>query len=58
MMINESLAIGASGGGSATITEADAMRHNAFIKIRKAISRPGIAGYRNPFSKPFYQIYT
>jgi hypothetical protein len=52
------LAIGASGGGSATITEADAMRHNAFIKIRPAISRPGIDGYRNPFSKPFYQIYT
>jgi cell wall-associated NlpC family hydrolase len=43
MMINESLAIGASGGGSATITEADAMRHNAFIKIRPAISRPGIS---------------
>lgn len=58
IMINEALAIGASGGGSATITEADAIRQNAFIKIRPAISRPGIAGYRNPFSKPHYQIYS
>jgi cell wall-associated NlpC family hydrolase len=58
MMINSRLAIGASGGGSATISIADAIRQNAFIKIRPVFSRPGIAGYRNPYKEPVYNIYT
>jgi cell wall-associated NlpC family hydrolase len=57
MMINDQLAIGASGGGSSTITIADAVRHNAFIKMRPVVSRAGVAGYRNPYSKPYYKIY-
>jgi cell wall-associated NlpC family hydrolase len=56
MLINEKLAIGASGGGSATISTADAIRQNAFIKIRPVDSRPGLAGYRNPYSNPYYSI--
>lgn len=57
MMINESIAIGASGGGSATLTMADAIKQNAFIKPRPIDSRSGIAGFRNPYSKPYYKIF-
>lgn len=43
-------AIGASGGGSKTLTEADAIRQNAFIKIRPIVGRERIvAGYIYPF---------
>jgi cell wall-associated NlpC family hydrolase len=34
--------IGASGGGSGTKTEADAIAHNAFIKSRPIFSRAGV----------------
>ena len=34
LMITDKLSIGASGGGSKTLTEQDAIRDNAFIKIR------------------------
>lgn len=37
------LTIGASGGGSRTLTRAEAIKHNAFIKIR-------------PLRKPYYAI--
>jgi cell wall-associated NlpC family hydrolase len=57
MMINEKISIGASGGGSNTLTEADAIRQNAFIKPRPVESRSGVAGYRNPFAKQFYSIF-
>jgi cell wall-associated NlpC family hydrolase len=57
MIINDKISIGASGGGSNTLTEADAIRQNAFIKPRPIQSRSGVAGYRNPFKKPFYPIY-
>lgn len=38
-------ALGASGGGSRTITVADATSQNAYIKMRPIQSRSGIAGY-------------
>jgi cell wall-associated NlpC family hydrolase len=55
MIVKGKLAIGASGGGSATITAADAIRQNAFIKVRPIYSRPGIGGFVNPY-KPVYNI--
>jgi cell wall-associated NlpC family hydrolase len=48
--IGDGLAIGASGGGSRTQTGQDAINQNAFIKIRPIDSRPGVAGYVDPFS--------
>jgi len=47
--IDEFHAIGASGGGSATITEQDAINQNAYIKIRTIRSRPFIVGFVDPF---------
>jgi len=49
MCLGNGLAIGASGGGSKTLTAADAMAHNAFIKIRPIKTRMGVWGYTNPF---------
>ena len=49
--LNENLALGASGGGSKTKTVQDAIKHNAFIKIRAIESRSGIAGYIDPFKE-------
>jgi cell wall-associated NlpC family hydrolase len=40
LAINEELCIGASGGGSKTLTEADASAQNAYIKVRP-IARDG-----------------
>jgi hypothetical protein len=54
--VNKHLAIGASGGGSKTLTEADAIRHNAFIKMRPIDSRPGPRLYANPYEKPHYSL--
>lgn len=48
--LTESLSIGASGGGSKTKTEADAIAQNAFIKIRPFASRPQVRGLVDPFS--------
>jgi hypothetical protein len=55
MIIAGKLSIGASGGGSATITAVDAIRQNAYIKVRPIYSRPAIAGFANPY-KPVYNI--
>ena len=41
--------IGASGGGSETLTEADAIKANAYIKIRAFRTRAGIHGFVDPF---------
>lgn len=49
IMITDKFAIGASGGGSKTITPSDAIRDNAFIKVRPIASRAGIVGYIDPF---------
>ena len=56
MMINGELAIGASGGGSKTKTLADAWRGNAYVKIRPANSRAGIAGFINPYQRGYDSI--
>ena len=45
------LSIGASGGGSRTKTRQDAIRHNAFIKIRPYKSRARLWGFVNPYDK-------
>lgn len=50
MAISTIHAIGASGGGSGTITAEDAIRKNAFIKIRPIDSRQRIKGYADPFA--------
>lgn len=49
IILNEELSIGASGGGSRTKTREDAIRDNAFIKIRPFRSRPYIKGFFNPY---------
>lgn len=47
--INKQLSLGASGGGSRTLTVQDAIDQNAFIKIRPMASRSGILGFIDPF---------
>ena len=48
LCLDDVFSIGASGGGSETLTEADAVRQNAYIKIRPI--RPGAFGYVDPFA--------
>ena len=52
MCLNETLSIGASGGGSKTNTLQDAVHQNAYIKIRPIKSRSRIKGYIDVF-EPF-----
>ncbi len=47
--ISKYLAIGASGGGSKTKTETDAVNQNAYIKIRPIGSRPGKVEFADVF---------
>jgi len=47
--LDERLAIGASGGGSSTVTVQDAINRNAYIKVRPIKSRANIAGYADPW---------
>ena len=47
--INDELSIGASGGGSRTLTVEDAIKQNAFIKLRPFRSRKNIVGFVDPF---------
>lgn len=49
--INKHQSIGASGGGRNTLTIEDAIKNNAFVKVRFLNSRPNIAGYVDPFKK-------
>jgi cell wall-associated NlpC family hydrolase len=49
MCLGKGLAIGASGGSRHTLTYQDAIKQNAYIKIRPILSRPGVWGYVNPF---------
>ena len=49
LCINDRLALGASGGGSRTVTVQDAIEQDAYIKLRPFASRPNIAGFVNPF---------
>ena len=43
----DDLTIAASGGGSKTLTEADAIRQNAYVKIRPL--RPDVVAFVDPF---------
>ncbi len=43
------LSIGASGGGSSTETEQDAIDQNAYVKIRPVDNRSGEKYYGNPY---------
>lgn len=47
--LNDELAIGASGGGSKTITNQDAINQNAYIKVRPIASRGGNKVFVDPF---------
>lgn len=49
LCLNDKFSIGASGGGSATMSEADAIKQNAYIKVRPFRTRNGIAGFCDPF---------
>jgi len=49
MCLDDELSIGASGGGSKTNTIQDAVRQNAYIKVRPFRSRSGIKGFVDPF---------
>ena len=50
--INESLCIGASGGGSLTTSVSAAIEQNAYIKIRPFRSRRYLKGFLDPFQEP------
>lgn len=47
--LNEFQSIGASGGGSTTLTVEDAIKDNAFIKVRTIYSRAHIVAFCDPF---------
>jgi len=47
--LTDKLTIGASGGGSKTITASDAAKQNAYIKIRPWDSRAHVYGFINLF---------
>lgn len=49
MSVGEGLSIGASGGDSSTLTMEDAIKMNAFIKIRPIQSRKDIVGFISLF---------
>lgn len=49
MCIDQFFSIGASSGGATTITIEDAIKKNAYIKVRPFRSRPSIAGFLDPF---------
>lgn len=49
--LNDVLSIGASGGTSRTRTVKDAIRDNAFIKIRPMNRRSDVVGYVDPFKE-------
>lgn len=47
--LNEFQSLGASGGGSKTLTIEDAIAQNAFVKVRPIRSRGNIKGFVDPF---------
>lgn len=51
MCVDSARALGASGGGSGTVTKEDAIKHNAFIKMRPFGSRPNVYGFVDPFKE-------
>jgi cell wall-associated NlpC family hydrolase len=55
LCINDHLSIGASGGGSKTVTERDAIDQNAYIKVRPFRTRGGYLRFVDPFKKESQQ---
>jgi NlpC/P60 family len=51
LCLDDVFSIGASGGGSKTLTKADAIKQNAYIKVRPFRSRSGIACFADPFKE-------
>jgi len=51
LMVDNGHVIGASGGGSATITASDAIRENAYVKMRPLAYRKGIPVIIDPFKE-------
>ena len=49
LCLDDVYSIGASGGGSKTLTEINAIKQNAYIKVRPFRSRKGIYGFVDPF---------
>jgi len=49
MCLDDTHSIGASGGGSKTKTRADAIRQNAYIKVRPFRTRKGVCAFVDPF---------
>lgn len=49
LCLNNEVSIGASGGGSKTLTLEDAIKQNAFVKVRPFRSRSNIRGFVDPF---------
>ena len=49
MCIGDGLSIGAQGGGRNVKSRADAIAHNAFVKIRPINGRGHVKGYLDPF---------
>lgn len=49
--LDEVFSIGASGGGSENLTVKDAIKNNAYIKIRPFRSRSHIYGFVDPFKE-------
>lgn len=56
--INTELCIGASGGGSKTKDRQDAIKQNAYIKVRPWVNRAGIYGVVDPFKLKYGGGYT
>lgn len=56
--LNDELCIGASGGGSSTGSRLDAIRNNAYIKVRPWASRKGVYGVVDPFKIKYGGGYT
>jgi len=50
LCLSDTLALGASGGGSSTLSLSDAVAHNAFVKVRPVASRGGVRVYADPFA--------
>ena len=50
LCLDDTFSIGASGGGNSSLSVADAIKQNAYIKVRPLRTRKGIVGFTNPFA--------
>lgn len=51
MCVDSERSLGASGGGRGTVTREDAIKHNAFIKMRPYKTRKNVYGFVDPFKE-------